>query len=134
MLLHEEVILMEMKDRISYIISEKHTTKTAFAKAIKVSQGFVSQMCSGASSPSERTIELICQEYGCNEVWLRTGEGDPFKELTREEEIMRFAVRTVRGSDEFRKALVSMLAKLEPEDWENLARICDKLMAEYKKE
>ena len=124
---------MEMKDRISHIISEKHVTKTEFAKAIKVSQGFVSQMCSGVSSPSERTIELICQEYGCNEVWLRTGEGEPFKELSKEEEIMRFAVRTVRGSDEFRKAFVSMLAKLDPEDWENLSKIYAKITDENKK-
>lgn len=119
---------MEMKDRISHIISEKHVTKTEFAKAIKVSQGFVSQMCSGVSSPSDRTIELICQEYGCNEAWLRTGEGEAFRKLSKEEEIMRFAVKTVKGTDEFRKALVSMLAKLDPEDWENLSKIYAKMV------
>lgn len=134
MLFLEEVIIMEMKDRISFIIESKKITKTEFSKAIKVSQGFVSQMCSGASSPSDRTIELICQQYGCNEVWLRTGEGEPFKEQTREEEIMRFAVRTNKGSDEFRKALVAMLAKLDDEDWAALGKIADKLLEEYKKE
>lgn len=124
---------MEMKDRISFIIEFKKITKTEFAKAIKVSQGFVSQMCSGASSPSERTIELICQQYGVNEEWLRTGKGDPFKDRSREEEIMRFAVRTNKGSDEFRKALVAMLAKLDDEDWDALGRLADKLIEEYKK-
>ena len=103
---------MEMKDRISFIISYKKITKTEFSKAVKVSQGFVSQMTSGASNPSERTIELICQNYGVNEEWLRTGKGEPFKERTLEETIMRFAVQINKGSDDFRKAYVAMLANL----------------------
>lgn len=125
---------MEMKERILFIISEKKISKTEFAKSIKVSQGFVSQLCSGVSSPSDRTIELICQQYGCDEVWLRTGEGEPFRQETRQEAIMRFAVQTVKGSDEFRKAFVAMMAKLDPEDWQNLARIFEKLNEEYKKD
>lgn len=119
-----------MKDRIEFIIKNANIKKVDFARRLNVSQAFVSQMCSGAATPSDRTIADICREFGCNDVWLRTGVGEPFQERSREEEIMRFAVQTVKGSDEFRKALVSMLAKLEPEDWENLARICDKLKSE----
>lgn len=124
---------MDMKDRISFLIAEKNVSKTAFAKSIKVSQAFVSQMCSGAANPSDRTIELICQQYGCDEVWLRTGDGDPFRQETRQEQIMRFAVQTAKGSSEFQKALVAMLAKLDPEDWTALERIAEKLLEEYKK-
>lgn len=122
-----------MKNRILHVIEHSGLTKTAFAKRINVSQGLISQMCSGTTNPSERTIADICREFGCNEVWLRTGEGEPFKERSREEEIMRFAVRTNKGSDEFRKALVAMLAKLDDEDWDALGRIADKLLEEYKK-
>lgn len=123
-----------MKDRINLIIQKSNLTKAKFAERLNVSQPFVSQMCAGSREPSDRTIQDICREFGCNEVWLRTGEGEPFRQQTREEEIMRFAVQTNKGSDGFRKALVAMLAKLEPEDWENLGRIADKLLAEYKKE
>lgn len=123
-----------MKDRINLIIQKSNLTKAKFAERLNVSQPFVSQMCAGSREPSDRTIQDICREFGCNEVWLRTGEGEPFRQQTREEEIMRFAVQTNKGSDGFRKALVAMLAKLDPEDWENLGRIADKLLAEYKKE
>ena len=123
-----------MKNRILHIIEHSGLTKTAFAKRINVSQGLVSQMCSGTTNPSERTIMDICREFDCNEVWLRTGEGEPFRETTREETIMRFAVQTLKGSDEFRKAMVSMFAKLDPEDWANLEKIYRKLAEEYKKE
>lgn len=123
-----------MQDRIESIIKTLNIKKVDFAKRLNVSQAFVSQLCSGAANPSDRTIADICQEFGVNETWLRTGEGEPFQQRTQEEEIMRFAVRTVKGSDEFRKALVSMLAKLGPEDWENLAAIYAKLKEDNKKE
>ena len=123
-----------MKNRILHIIEHSGLTKTAFAKRINVSQGLVSQMCSGTTNPSDRTISDICREFGCNEVWLRTGEGEPFREESRSALIMRFATQTAKGSDEFKKALVAMLAKLDPEDWEALGKIADKLLYEYKKE
>ena len=122
-----------MHTRINEIVQKSGLTKTDFAKRLNVSQPFLSKLCSGSKSPSDRTILDICREFGCNEVWLRSGEGEPFQKKTREEEIMRFAVQTVKGSDEFRKALVSMLAKLDPEDWENLSKIYAKITDEYKK-
>ena len=123
-----------MHTRISEIVSKSGLTKTDFAKRIGISQPFLSQLCAGVKTPSDRTIVDICREFDCNEVWLRTGEGEPFKERSREEEIMRFAVQTNKGSDEFRKALVAMLAKLDDEDWNALGKIADKLLEEYKKE
>ena len=123
-----------MKDRINFLIKELNISKAKFAERLNISQGFTSQLCSGVREPSDRTITDICREFGCDEIWLRTGEGEPFRQLSREEDIMRFAVQTVKGSDSFRKAFVAMMAKLEPEDWQNLARIYEKLAAEYKKD
>ena len=123
-----------MKDRITYIIQKNDITKSKFAEKLNVSQAFISQMCSGFKTPSDRTIADICREFGVNEVWLRTGEGEPFQERSREEEIMRFAVQTVKGSNEFRKALAAMLGKMTPEDWQNLEHLYDLFTEEYKKE
>lgn len=123
-----------MKDRIEFIIKSANIKKVDFAKRLNISSAFVSQMCSGVAKPSDRTITDICREFGCDEVWLRTGEGEPFRQETRQEQIMRFAVQTIKGNDEFRKSFVSMLAKLDPEDWENLSRIYRKLLEEYKKD
>ena len=123
-----------MKDRINYLIQYLNISKTTFAGRLNVSQAFVSQICSGVREPSDRTIADICREFGVNEVWLRTGEGEPFQERSREEEIMRFAVQTVKGSNEFRKAMAAMLSKMTPEDWENLERLYNMFTEEYKKE
>ena len=123
-----------MKDRINYIIEKLDITKTKFAERLNVSQAFVSQICSGAREPSDRTISDICREFGCNEAWLRTGEGEPFRETTQEEKIMRFAVQTNKGTDDFRKAYVAMLADLSDEGWKGLHELYAKLSEIYKKE
>lgn len=123
-----------MKDRIAYVIKSSNIKKVDFAKRLNLSQAFVSQMCSGVAKPSDRTIQDICREFGCNEVWLRTGKGDPFKERTLEETIMRFAVQTNKGSDDFRKAYVAMLANLSDDGWKGLQEMYDKLSEIYKKE
>ena len=123
-----------MQERINFLIQKLNISKTKFAERLNISPAFVSQMCSGVREPSDRTIQDICREFSCDEVWLRTGVGEPFRQETRQEQIMRFAVQTIKGSDEFRKSFVSMLAKLDPEDWENLSKIYRKLLEEYKKD
>ena len=87
----------------------------------------------GVTRLKENKIPLICREFNVNEVWLRTGEGEPFKEESREEQIMRFATETVKGSEAFRKAFVSMLAKMDADDWGNLEKLFDNLANELKK-
>ena len=122
-----------MHTRISEIVRHSGLTKTDFAKRLGLSQPFVSRICTGDSIPSDRTITDICREFGVNEVWLRTGEGEPFQERSREEEIMRAAVQTVKGSNEFRKTLAYIWAQLDEEDWANLEKIYDKQLQKLKK-
>ena len=123
-----------MHTRINEIVKHSKLTKTEFAKRLGLSQPFVSRICSGESTPSDRTIADICREFGCDEVWLRTGEGDPFRQETRQELIMRFAVQTVKGSNEFRKALVAILATLDDSEWDGLEKLLDKMLEQYKKD
>ena len=123
-----------MHTRISEIVKHSKLTKTDFAKRIGISQPFLSQLCAGQKVPSDRTIADICREFGCDEVWMRTGEGEPFRQETRQELIMRFAVQTVKGSNEFRKALVAMLATLDDSEWDGLEKLLDKMLEQYKKD
>ena len=121
-----------LAERVALIVKQSKLNQTDFAARISISQQYLSQICNGRKVPSDRTISDICREFGCNEVWLRTGEGEPDQKRTRQEEIMRFAVQTYKSDDEFRKAFVAMLAKLDPEDWKALNKIADKLLEEYK--
>ena len=121
-------------ERIAWIIDEKcGGNRSKFARSIGITPAFAAQLYDGTRIPSDRTISDICREFSVNEVWIRTGEGEPFQKETRQEQIMRFAAQTVKGSDEFRKAFVSMLAKMDAEDWKALANIFDSLADEIKK-
>ena len=124
-----------INDRIAQLIDEKcEGNKSAFARRLNITPAYAAQLYSGAREPSDRTISDICREFCCDEVWLRTGGGDPFRQETRQELIMRFAVQTVKGSNEFRKALVAMLATLDDSEWDGLEALLDKLLEQYKKE
>ena len=66
-----------INDRIAWCVKDSKLTKTAFSEKLNVSQAFISQLCSGAKMPSDRTIADICREFNISELWLRTGEGEP---------------------------------------------------------
>lgn len=123
-----------MQDRIKEVRKHYKLTQTEFGERIGVKGNTVTGYETGLRTPSDAVIVSICREFNCNEIWLRTGEGDPFQEESRQEQIMRFATQTVNGSDEFKKAFVSMLAKMDADDWENLAKLFRKLSGEIKKE
>ena len=123
-----------MHTRINEIVKVSKLTKTDFAKRLGISQPYLSQICAGQKTPSDRTIQDICREFSVNPEWLRTGEGEPYLKRTREAEIMSFAVETIKGSNEFRRALVSMLATLDDSEWDGLEKLLDKLLTEYKKD
>lgn len=120
-------------ERIKSVRNMLNLTQQAFSERLGLKRNTIGSYEINAGVPSDRTISDICREFGVNEVWLRTGEGGPFQEETRQEQIMRFATQTVKGSDEFRKAFVSMLAKMDADDWNALAKLFDKLADEIKK-
>ena len=123
-----------MKDRLFWLRkSELKLSREKFGERVGMSGSEIRNIEDGVTRLKENKIPLICREFNVNEVWLRTGEGEPFKEESREEQIMRFATETVKGSEAFRKAFVSMLAKMDAEDWKALANIFDSLADEIKK-
>lgn len=126
--------MSDISSRISAVIMSSGLTKTAFSKKIGLSQPFVSQLASGDASPSDRTIVDICREFGVSEHWLRTGEGEMFVRLSREEEITKFAMSIVRNPDsEFQRRFISVLAQLTPEQWKLMEQMAHQLLGGDKK-
>ena len=94
--------------RLSELIKNLGITKTAFSERLNISQAFVSQMCSGAKIPSDRTIADICREFGVREEWLRTGEGDMLLPVSEEDELMQaLACLQVNENDPVRDLLIA---------------------------
>lgn len=118
-----------MNERIRALIKALKIKQSEFAQRIGVSRPFVSELCSGAKNPSDRTIADICREFNVNEHWLRTGEGEMFSTLSREEEITKFAMEVIRDpASEFQRQLISTMARLEPAQWKLMEQMLDQLI------
>lgn len=122
--------MQTMADRISWIIQDSGLTKTAFAEKINVSQPFVSQLTAGTSVPSDRTIADICREFKISEAWLRTGDGDPKPVLSRDEELAAFFGDVLADQSDFKRRLLTVLSKLDVEEWALIERMANKLVQE----
>lgn len=90
-------------------------TQQAFADRLGFSQNFIWQIEKGDRSPSERTLSDICREFGVDPVWLRTGEGEPFLPVTREDRITEILSNAIDGPSTARDRLIRALARL-PDD------------------
>ena len=123
--------MSEINTRIAEVIRGSGLTKTAFSKRIGLSQPFVSQLASGDAAPSDRTIVDICREFGVSEQWLRTGEGEMFLRLSREEEITKFAMSVIRDPDsEFQRQILGTMARLDAAQWKLMEQMLDGLIRE----
>lgn len=69
---------MNIGNRIKKIRKTLDLTQTEFADRIGSVQNTVTGYESGRRNPSAPVISLICREFGVNEKWLRSGEGEMF--------------------------------------------------------
>ena len=122
---------MEISERIKAIRKEAGLTQQEFADRLGIARGNIGAYEVGKNAPSDAVIALICKTFNVNEAWLRNGEGEMFRQLSREEEIEQMAQTLLaEESDSFRTRLVSVLVKLSPEKLEVLAEIAQKLVAD----
>ena len=107
-----------------------YSTLVKFAAKIGVSDAAISQVETGKYSVSDRLRREICREFNVNEQWLRTGEGEMFRDMSAAEEIDRFIGDTLADDQSFRAQLIATLAKLDESEWVVLEAIAEKFVAE----
>lgn len=115
-----------MKDRFKELRKELNVTQQKFADKLKISRNFVAQIEMGSKVPSDRTIDDVCREFNVNEEWLRTGNGDMFVPGIKDKQISAMLADVMKsGEDSFQHRLVSALARLDDEGWDNLEKLID---------
>lgn len=120
-----------MKDRIRAVRKHFGLTQAGFAEALGVSMSAAQKWDIGDTVPSGTTLKLICDRFGVSETWLRTGEGEMLLPKSREQELSEFVGSLFReDAPEFRRRLVTVLARLDADGWAVLERIADELKKE----
>lgn len=117
-----------MGERIRILRKKLGLNQTEFGNKLGIKQTTVAGYESGARSPLDTVISSICKEYNVNEKWLRTGQGEMFVELSRDEQISKFAGEILKSEeDSFKKRFISMLAALDESGWESLQKMVELL-------
>lgn len=123
-----------MKDRIKKIRKELDLTQQEFADRLKVGRNNIAGYETGKRSPSDAVISLICREFNVNEEWLRTGQGEIFIELDKEDLLMQWAGKVLGSeSTSFKKNFVKLLMTLTENEWGFLEQKAKELVS-YEKE
>jgi transcriptional regulator with XRE-family HTH domain len=88
-----------LKDRLKKLRKELDLTQQAFADKIGMKQNTIAQYEMGRTTPSDAIIFSICREFGVNEKWLRSGEGEMFEELTDQQKILKYTALLLKDKD-----------------------------------
>ena len=107
------------------------TTQEEFADSIKLSRSNLGNIETNKVSVTDRVISDICDKYNVSETWLRTGEGEVFLPMDRQDQIANLTATLFKGEkDSFKERLILALAGLEESEWELLEKIAEKIAKE----
>lgn len=124
-----------INERFRLLRETKGLSQEDFASGIHRTRSEIKNIEYGKTTPKEEVIQSVCAAYGVNESWLRTGEGEIFKPVSKDAELAAFLGDIMHGETaDFRRRLVAALARFGPEEWELLERMVNHLAEEIKKE
>lgn len=126
-----------MKTRIRTIRKDANMSQEEFSKTINLSRQYVALLETGEREPSTRTIRDICEKFGVNETWLRTGAGTMHSEKSHEEELGAAVAKLMANRpDSFKAAVVAALLRFDPDgpEWDVLEQIYNQIAEEWEKE
>ena len=123
-----------MNSRIKELRKHLNINQENFGTRIGVSRSTIANYETGAREPLDAVVTSICKEFSVNELWLRTGSGEMFRQISREEELANLIGKHLLSCDpSFKHRLISVLLRMSPDEWEMLERKAQELLEETKK-
>lgn len=78
---------MTQGHRVRELRSTLNLTLEKFGEKLGVGKTAISKIEHQERNLTEQMLKSICREFNVNEQWLRTGEGEPFRERPLSEEV-----------------------------------------------
>ncbi|WP_083538304.1 helix-turn-helix domain-containing protein [Holdemania sp. Marseille-P2844] len=122
---------MTINERVRALRKELGMNQTEFGERIALSQGHLTSVEQGKRAVTDRTIKLICTEFGVSEDWLRTGK-EPKYLNDDDSSLFRQAAAGIEMVDDKRAmAALEVYWSLSPDDkkviWTMLDQIYEKV-------
>ena len=122
---------LNIGERIEILRKDLSMSRRVFGERLGVSESVIVNIeYDRLKRPDQKEslYKLICKEFNVNEEWLRTGNGEMFIPLTRDQLITDFAADLIMEDNTFKKRLVEALAKLDENEWEVLEKLAESLI------
>ena len=97
---------MSQGQRVKELRKELNLTLEKFGKPLGVGKTAISKIENGENGLTDQMIISICREYNASEEWLRSGVGEMFVPLTRNQVIADFAADLIKEEDSFKSKLI----------------------------
>lgn len=121
-----------MNEQIKKLRKTLGLTQKEFGERIGVKPNTIATYEQGRNQPIDAVTSLICREFNVSETWLRTGKGKMFITKTRAEEIEGFVKEVLQEDSDFRRRVISVLARMTPDEWGLLERKAREIFEETK--
>ena len=120
---------MNERERVRDLRLRLKLTMEEFGKRLGIQKSAVSKIENGSVSLTDQNRIAICREFGVNEDWLRNGDGEPFAEVSRDEQIEKMVNEIMRDKPEsFKRRYISALAALDESGWAALEKFVDSII------
>ena len=120
-----------MNERIRELREALKKSQDEFAKELELSRNYISLVENGQRNLSSQSIKLLCSIHNVNEEWLRTGNGEMFIPVSKSDLIADMMSDVLKcDEDAFKRRLISALARLDDDGWNNLESLIDMISGE----
>ena len=108
--------LKEMSDRLHVSLSNLGNVET------------------GKINATSRLISDISREFGVDQTWLETGEGEMFRAPSVDEELAAFVAEVISDDNEFKKRVFYAMSRMDDAAWDAFERFWNDMQRAGKKE
>lgn len=109
---------MTQGERVKAIRKELNMTLEQFGEKLGVTKTAISYVENNKRNLTEQMLLSICREFGVNEIWLRTGEGNIENMFTKLSDDDRYSINLGKLSiteNQLAKNMLNAIAEASPE-------------------
>lgn len=119
-----------MHSRIKAVRKFLGLSQSAFGAVFGASRDMINNIENGRAAISDMALLAICREFNVDEIWLRTGEGEMFLPLSRDDEIAAYIAKVLSDKGAvFQRKLLLILSRLSPECLAELEKVADDILS-----
>ena len=105
-----------------------------FARKASRTRSEIKNIEYGKTNPKPEVVQAVCSAWGVDRIWLETGVGEPFRQVSRDEKIAEILGSAIAGNDSARDRLIRAFCLLPDDMFDHAERILDEIIENLQKE